>query len=357
MVKASKALILIISFGLASCLIEIPYDTTLKSQALVISGGVNDLKEDQTIYLSKTIAYGVPPDPQVGAKVKVLENNTKEYIFDEAQPGVYILNKNNYEPKTGATYFVRIEFNGTTYQSDPETLMPRVVPDSLSWKVGQKTVISDIGIPRAVDVLRVQVHTPLNNSEKKLFLKWDVLSSFQFTTMFECNPFHTVFTCYYSKSLNPDELKIFSNQESTISYLRNQEVAIEDMEPNYQFGEIHYYSIFQHRISEQAYEYYRRLRLVSEQNGTIFDPIPASVHSNVYNTKDKNESVLGYFQVSSVSVIREKIVFSDFQGVYPLLSKDYNYCGWLRGLGPYYSPCCNCFELPEPVVSKPNWWP
>lgn len=355
--KASVALVLLIILGFTGCLIEIPYDTTLRSEALVVSGGVNDLKENQTIYLSKTLAYGVPPDPQTGAKVTVIENNTKEYIFNEFQPGVYTLDKNKYDPKTGGTYFVRIEFNGTIYQSEAETLMPRVIPDSVSWNVGLKTVISDIGLPREVDVLRVQVNTPLNNSEKKLFLKWDVLSSFQFTTMFECNQFHTVSTCYYSKSLNPSELKIFSNQDNGLSYLKNQEVAVETIFPDYQFVEIHFYSVYQHRISEQAFEYYRKLRLVSEQNGTIFDPIPASIHGNVYNTKDKNESVLGYFQVSSVSIIRKKIVSSDFQNIYPLLSKDYNYCAWVRIGGPRFAPCCNCNLFPEKVVPKPDWWP
>ncbi|MEO5582054.1 MAG: DUF4249 domain-containing protein, partial [Saprospiraceae bacterium] len=354
MVKISLALISLLSFGFAGCLVEIPYDTTLQSQALVISGGVNDLKENQTIYLSKTLAYGVPPALQEGAKVTVVENNIKEYVFGETQPGVYVLDKNKYEPKTGGTYFVRLELNGITYQSDPETLMPRVIPDSLSWSVGLKTVLSDIGLPREIDVLKVQVHSPLINSEKNLFLKWDVLTSFQFTTMYECNQFHTLFTCFYSKPLNPSELKIFSNQDKGLNYLKNQEVAVETLFPNYKFVEIHYYSVYQHRISEQAYEYYRKLRLLSEQNGTIFDPIPASVHGNVYNTKDKNESVLGYFQVSSVSILRKKIVSADFDKIYPLLSKEFNYCTYLRGgAGPYFAPCCNCYALPEKVVPKP----
>jgi hypothetical protein len=341
-----------------SCLEEFPYESTLKSESFVVNGGVNNLHEDQFIHLSQTIAYGVPPNPITGADVSVIENDKKVYQFKEGILGEYVLNKDDYEPKIGASYALRISLQDQTYMSDAEIMMPPVAPDSLSWNVGSETVLSSTGIPRVVDKVYLQVHTPLPKGDKNLYLKWDVQTAFQFTTEPGCGPFKTTYTCYFGKGLHPSELMIYSNADNGLHYLTKKQIGSELIDPDYRFVETHYYSVYQRRISSNAYEYYQKLRLVSEQNGTIFDPIPATVLGNVHNKNDLNAPVLGYFLVSSVSILRQKIVSADFFGKYPLLSKTYNYCGWINGgtAGPYFSACCSCYDIPEPVIQKPDWW-
>lgn len=357
MKKAIQILFISILF-LESCLEQFPYESNLKSESFVVNGGINNLKEDQVIHLSQTLAYGVPPTPITSAHVTVLENGNKEYQFNEGALGEYTLSKDDYKPMIGATYALKIKLNDQTYMSEAEVLLPPVDPDSLTWNVGTETILSTTGLPRVIDKVLLQVHTSLPNGDKNLYLKWDVQTAFQFTTEPGCNPFKTTYTCYFGKGLHPSDLMIYSNADNGLKYLKNKQIGSESIDPDYQFVETHYYSVFQHRISAKAYEYYQRLRLISVQNGTIFDPIPASVQSNVFNVQDANSPVLGYFLVSSVSILRQRLVSSDFIGKYPLLSKDYNYCGWVVGgtAGPYFSPCCNCYDLPEPVIQKPDWW-
>ncbi len=351
--------IFLIAILFESCLEELPYGTTLRSQSFVVNGGVNNLKENQTIRLSKTLAYGVPPAPVSGAQVKVIENNTKEYLFSENKSGEYILNKDKYDPKIGATYAIRISYNGQNYQSTPEEMLPPIVPDSITWTVKHETVLSSAGIPRVIDGVQLYVHTPILKGDKNINLKWDVQTAFQFTTITECNPFKTVYTCYFGKTLNPSQIRIYSNEDNGVSYLDGEDVGYENLEIGYQFLENHYYSVYQYRLSKFAFEYYRKLRLVSEQNGTIFDPIPASVNSNVYNPQNKSESILGLFQVASVAVIRKRVVESDFRGLHVLPTKNFDYCGWRNGNNPnstYFPACCDCNQLKDPKISKPDWW-
>lgn len=153
-------------------------------------------------------------------------------------------------------------------------------------------------------------------------------------------------------------MKIFSNKDEGQLRLLDFEIGNEPIEPEYQYFELHYYSVYQQRISEQAYEYFRKLRSVSEQNGTIFDPIPAYVQGNIYNIKNKNERVLGYVVVASIEVIREKINAAEVKEQYNLTSKEFNLCGWLQGVvgAPYFGGCCNCFEFDETIIVKPDWW-
>lgn len=88
--------------------------------------------------------------------------------------------------------------------------------------------------------------------------------------------------------------KIYSNLEAGVTRVQDLDMGFENIFPEYRFVETHYYELYQYRISELAYEYFRKLRLVSEQNGTIFDPIPASVTSNVYNVNNPKEKSVGF---------------------------------------------------------------
>lgn len=203
----------------------------------------------------------------------------------------------------------------------------------MTWTVGIHPVITSEGLIRNQDVVKVFANTSLPEGRKDLFLKWDLKSYFQFTTMPECNPFKILSYCYYGgNSLQPEEIKIYSNLEAGVTRVQDLDMGFENIFPEYRFVETHYYELYQYRISELAYEYFRKLRLVSEQNGTIFDPIPASVTSNVYNVNNPKEKVLGFFLVSSVEVIRKQLVAADFAGLYPLPDKVNNICGWLKGI-------------------------
>jgi hypothetical protein len=57
----------------------------------------------------------------------------------------------------------------------------------------------------------------------------------------------------------------------------------------------------QYGLSEASYNYWKELKNVTENLGTLFDPQPSIVKGNVYNIDNEQEIVLGYFDATTVS--------------------------------------------------------
>jgi hypothetical protein len=75
------------------------------------------------------------------------------------------------------------------------------------------------------------------------------------------------------------------------------------------------YSILvkQYSISENEYEFWNNLKKAGEGGGDIFAAQPFSVVSNIHNVKNRDEKVLGYFQVSAVKQVRKFILNSEIK--------------------------------------------
>lgn len=77
------------------------------------------------------------------------------------------------------------------------------------------------------------------------------------------------------------------------------------------------YSILvrQYSVSPEEYNYWENLKQVNETTGDIFSTQPYSVTSNIHNTTDPADKVLGYFMVSSVREKRIYITSNEVQGL------------------------------------------
>ena len=64
--------------------------------------------------------------------------------------------------------------------------------------------------------------------------------------------------------------------------------------------------IKQYALSDTAYEYWNQLKKLSQETGGLYETQPPQIRGNIFNTRDDNEIVLGYFNVSGYS---EKRIF------------------------------------------------
>jgi hypothetical protein len=62
--------------------------------------------------------------------------------------------------------------------------------------------------------------------------------------------------------------------------------------------------IEQASISEEAYDFYDKLRINIEQSGGLYTSQPLAIKSNLTNTSNPENEVLGYFQASTVASAR-----------------------------------------------------
>lgn len=64
---------------------------------------------------------------------------------------------------------------------------------------------------------------------------------------------------------------------------------------------LYHTAIKQYAVSAQGYQFLLQMKKNTEQLGSIFDPQPTSLKSNVFCTNKQNELVIGYVDVTSVS--------------------------------------------------------
>jgi Domain of unknown function (DUF4249) len=353
-------IILFFLINLNGCIEEIPFKTDTGDGLLVVDGGFSDADEPQTIVLQKTSAFGTVPQSILGASVVVKSLDGQSGKYSEKGDGKYVLDTKILRGSVGKSYYLEIALpNGQTYQSEPEVMPARVVPDSVFWDSGTENIVRSNQSVLNLDVVNIYVSTPLKVENKDTYLRWDLQSAFQFTTLPECTPFRTTTTCYYSDIVNPQTFQVVSSQETGLSRTNKTRVAFQTIDPAYPFLERHYFSLYQHAISAKAYDYWQKTNVIANQNGSIFDKAPASIKGNFFNKNNKNEQVLGYFQVSSVAIKRTFIRAVEVKVFYPLLPKE-EYCPLLRrgNRFSYSDGCCDCLTLPygNATKAKPSWW-
>jgi hypothetical protein len=347
----------------SGCIEEIPFKTNTGDGLLVVDGGFSDNEDEpQTITLQKTTAFGTAPEPVKSAKVSVKSIDGKEGVYVEKKDGKYTLEPQILRGVVGQTYYLEIMLStGQTYQSDPEIMPARVTPDSIFWDFGTETnaVKNTVGIEQKV--VNVYVSTPFKVEKNDTYLRWDLYSAFQFETFEDCSlPIsRTVYSCYYSDLMNPQTIQVLSSKELALEKTNKTRVSYHPIDPGYTFLQKHYFSLYQHSITAKAYDYWQKTNIVANQNGSIFDRVPASIKGNVYNKDNKNEQVMGYFQVSSLAIKRVFITPAEVKQFYPLLALP-EYCPLLNSPdGDFKSGgCCQCVTLPygNATRTRPFWW-
>ena len=347
----------IIAFS--SCVEEIPFKTDSGDNLLIVSGSFTNSDEPQEVVLQKTAAYGTAPKPVLGAGVIVKNSKGEIGRYQEKSDGKYVLQPKILRGVVGESYRLEVETNGQTYESEAETMAAVIQPDSIFWEFGRETVLTNDGLSRSFDVVNVFVSTPLKSENKDAYLRWQMVGAFQFTTLPECSPFKTTTTCYFSKQMNPQIIQVASSKEFKVARTNKLRVGFESIGPAYTFLEKHYFTLFQYSISEKANDYWQKVNILANQNGSIFDAIPASVKGNVSNKNNKNEKVLGYFEVSAVAMKRFYTLAFEIKKGFPILAQE-SYCDGLRSFNNniFVDGCCNCLDLPYPngTTIRPVWW-
>jgi hypothetical protein len=128
----------------------------------------------------------------------------------------------------------------------------------------------------------------------------------------------------------------------------------------------------QYSISENEYLYWDKLRNIVEQVGSIYDITPASIPGNITCVEKPDETVLGYFSVSSVKS-RRIFIQELFRGMPDLYSDCENvvvgYNDSIPGLNTsvwviianrpikvltYFKGCADCTDRGTKI--EPDFW-
>jgi hypothetical protein len=120
----------------------------------------------------------------------------------------------------------------------------------------------------------------------------------------------------------------------------------------------HYFNLYLHSITEEAYDYFAAAERLINVEGNIYDEIPAPLTGNVYNTDVDGENVYGFVEFSLADTIRLGIEYNE------LGRSIFDYCqqNWacsstaLPGsLPPCYCLDCHLVYGFESLYKPPYW--
>src|SRR5690606_27742860 len=109
--------------------------------------------------------------------------------------------------------------------------------------------------------------------------------------------------CYVFGFPDPERITLLNGDQFGGSAVINTQIVAKRIIDE-SFLSRHYFNVRQTSISKSAYEYWRKVRELVNNTGSVFDTPPAPIYGNVSNVDDDTEVVLGYFEVARVAQTR-----------------------------------------------------
>ena len=282
----------------AACKEEYPLpDETRNLNLLVVEGIVNSGSGPTVIRLSRSFdptRVGVII-PETRAQVTVEGENNTIFPFTGNTRGEYTNNQLNLN--NTVKYRLRIRTaGGKEYLSDyvPVQISPPI--DSVHWKR------TDEGIQ-----MMVSTHDPQNQT---WYYRWqydetweihsDFISNFRWQdpmVVTRPDPF-AIYFCWVSDASR----RIFVNSSAKLTQdvIAGQQLDLirlgaEKISVRYSI------LVTQYALTKEAYQFWEIMKKNTEQVGTLFDPQPSQLLTNIHSVSDPTEPVIGFVSVGAPS--------------------------------------------------------
>lgn len=338
-------------FSLLTCVdpVDLPINSSL--DVLIVDCTLTDKAETQVIRLNRSKADVITGRfgyvPLTGANVQILVDSLNVVIAQETTDGRYQLPA-DFKGLTGHVYQLKFTLSdGTRYESTPEQLQP-VAPIGQVRAQFNPTSLS--GIERlnnaysAAHDFYVDFTDP---GDQTNYYRWDWIDwerqewcrscnkglyqirDNQGNLLEDCvnNTLNASFPNYdYNcrtacwEIIYSNNLVLFSDQFSNGNPVKSLLIG---QVPLYS-KEASLVEVRQSSLTKKAYDYLERLNDQTQATGGVASGQPALLVGNVQNVAQRNEPVVGYFAVSSVSTVQYWLTRRDASGSAPGLFQALN---------------------------------
>jgi len=234
--------------------------------------------------------------------------------------------------------------NGDILMSDVTSLPSSSVPlESVTWDIVPVEFINETGNVATNDHAEIYVTTP--PTDEDVFLRWRVTGEYEIIEKFFglLNPR----TCYVKQDI--DNNRLFLAQTSDFLDGRIVEEPLLSLNLDTRFHIVFLFNVAQHSISRQEFEYWKTVEGLINVEGTLFDPPPGTVQGNMRNMTNPNESVFGYFSLSSLSFTRQFVDITT-RGLFA----DTDCLSRPRANNP--EKCVDCTTVARSTLERPPYW-
>ncbi|TLP79806.1 DUF4249 domain-containing protein [Maribacter sp. ACAM166] len=316
-------LLILLPFLVVNCIEPFEPEAVDFESALVIEATITDENKNQEILVSRTFAldttglYG-----ERGAQVSVTDTNGDVYDFVEAKEGKYV-SSISFAAQTGVGYSLSINTkDGSTYSSEQVIATQPTKIDSLYTEINFKDGEVNEGIFVYVDSV-----DPTKSNEyyryvyeetyKIIAPYWSPLDAYVISRVpfdykvgtFDREQYERI--CY-NTVISKDVIQIKASNfiDNRISKFSIRFINRD----NWILANRYSILVKQYVESRAAYNYYDTLKSLSDSESSLYQIQTGFLEGNIHSVTYKNENVVGYFQVSSVS---EKRIFFDYEDYFP----------------------------------------
>lgn len=339
---------------LLSCISPIEVIVENKGGQVVISGQVSSLPDRTMIEIGRT-AYKQLPSPESGASILLLNQNGTTFFFQETSLGVYSVP--GFQGVPGQTYHVEITLtNGATYRSTPEVMPSFAPPVEVKHEFVEKVVTDSDGANLPEKFVHIYASTTLPQEWKDRYINWTVEEVFLLTPTDFPDPFGFVPPpCFVYQKADPNRVALLDGTRLTIDRIEKELVCARIVDRS--FLEKHYFNTYQSSITDEAYEYWRKVNILANQTGSIFDTPPAQIIGNIKNINNPSEKVWGYFQATHESMDRFVLYPTDFPYRVFFPFEDCTYYESRFFQTPSYPQYCyDCTLYRNSSYKRPDWF-
>ncbi|MCX2741330.1 DUF4249 domain-containing protein [Pontibacter anaerobius] len=305
---------------LASCIDPLDFEHKNQQKHLVIEGSFTNNPEHNYVKLSYSKPYGdayMEYDTLATVYITSGDGAAKyDFLYDSVTSRYYPVAGAAAFGEPGKKYMLHVAIGDSLYLS-PWITMPQPIPvEKINLEMDEQ-MFAFKGDKEKVRYPGYRVLVDYQDpAGERNFMRWSFVVNYEVSTQpwYYINddgkpaPKDCCAKCLITEKL--DKFKVVDDRLTDGNKVNNQEVLF--MPFHRYFGVKHKLKVFQYAVTEEAYNFYRILEQQKESTGTVFDPPPAQVVGNMYNARNENEQVLGFFGVSAVTekeitVLREEV--------------------------------------------------
>jgi hypothetical protein len=338
---------IVVVFG--GCLSPLDFKTDPVGGMVVISGQVSNIPGRNFVTVGTTANERRLPYPYINAKVFVIDEFGDSVEYIQNKPGYYYGQEAGVP---GVAYYVSVQLeDGQVYHSVQERMPVAAGTIDVRYEFETEDIVDAEGTVIAVTNIKIFGTSTLPSSEETTFMKWSTEEVYQIIPTDFPDPFGNVpANCYVTQTADPQRIVLYNGVEVAATNITDQLLLTRQVDQS--FHSRHYFTTYQSAITFAAYEYWRKVNIVANQVGSIFDSPPAEVRGNVYNISDNDEQVAGYFQAVNQTYAR----FNVYQSELPRPLAVYCEFDPNRQYWTYPSECLDCITARNSSFERPEWF-
>ena len=329
-------------FLLTSCVNEykVPEEvTSLYEKKLVVDGRIL-ADEMSVVYLTYTTPVGSfdKGEPALNADITVVGQNGYESPKAEydKENKKYLIP--TYDLSNDTQYAINIKHEGETYQSEFQPILDTPEIERVTWEEKE-------------DGLALYVTTQGENSGSRNYM-WTFDEDWEFHSEMDFTRPLTTGRWFYDQKDYPlgkegENLYYYCwmHNESSLIHIYDTKNLNENKVIDHQFLHIpiddiriyYIYSILVKKanISDKVYEYYRLMKLYTQESSGIFTPMPTEVEGNVKCISNPDKKINGVVIASKMTSKRIFVYAEDFENLVPEYSDCIPVYGYQKFKGDY----------------------